>query len=99
QELVVLVKTVRKRVEEGVQPLDEVRREVAVHAADPVVVQGQPRAAELLEQVQQDLALAEGPEEDGHGADVEGLGAEPEEMPDDPLHPGYDRPDVLGASG
>ena len=66
--------------------MDEIRRKIAVDSADAVVVQGQPRAAELFEHVQEDFTLPESPEEHGHRADIEGLRAQPEQMADDPLH-------------
>ncbi len=99
EQLVILLDVAGKGGQEGLQPLDQIRREVAVHPADTEVVERQPGAAELLEHIQQHFALPERPEEDGHGADVQGLGPQPEEMPDDPLHLGHDRPDIFGPLG
>ena len=95
-ERIVFLDLLGEGVEEGFHPLDQFGGEVAVDAADAIVVQGQPGAAELLEHVQEDLSFPEGPEEHGHRADIEGLGAEPEEVPDDALHLRHDGADIFG---
>ena len=95
-ERVVFLDLLGKDLEERFHPLDQLGCKIAIDAADAIVVQGQTGAAELFEHVQQYFALPEGPEEHGHGADIEGLRAEPKEMPDDTLHLGHDGSDVLG---
>ena len=67
--------------------------------ADAHGVVGQPRAAVLLEQVENELALAERVEEHGHRPDVHGVGAQPEAMARDALQLGENRADVAGAAG
>ena len=77
--------------------MDQLRGEIAIDPADAIVVQGQTGPAELFEHVQQCFALPEGPEKHGHGADIEGLRAEPKEVPDDALHLGHEGPDVFSS--
>ena len=97
QEGDVLVQLRREVVAELAQLFDQVRREVPLDTADPVPARGQPRPAELVEEVQEDLPVAEGVEEHRHRADVQRLRAKPEQVPDDPLHLGHDRAQVLRA--
>jgi hypothetical protein len=76
--------------------IEPATRRVLVQPADAHRVVGQPRAAERLEQVEDQLALAEGVEEDRHRAEVEGVRAEPEEMGRDALQLRQDDAHVLG---
>ena len=77
EQLIVLANAVRKGVEERVHSRHQVRREVTVHASEAIVVEGQPGATQLLEQVQQNFTLSERPEEHGHRADIHRLSPEP----------------------
>src|SRR4029079_8756408 len=94
---IVLSDVVGKRVEKGLQPQHQIGRKIAVGAADPIIIQRQPGAAELLEHIEQRLALTEGPEEPRHRTDVEGLRSQPKEVADDSLHFRDDRTDILRA--
>ena len=58
-------------------------RQVAVDAAEPVVVRVHPLAGNLLVEPHQLLALLEHPEQRRHGADVERHGGDVEQMAED----------------
>ena len=73
------------------------RRHVLRQAADPHRVVGQPRAAELLEQIENQLALAERVEEHRHRADVHRVRADPQAVAGDPLQLAEDRAHVARA--
>ena len=85
-----------KRLQKFAQAVDQRRGKIAVHSPDPKIIQRQARAAELFKKVEQDFPFAERPEEHRHGPDIQGLRAQPEQVADDALHFGHDRPDVLG---
>ena len=74
-------------------------RQVVGQPADAHAVERQPRAAVLLEEVEDLLALAEAVEERRHGADVDGVGGEPEQVRRDPLQLREHDPDELGPPG
>ncbi len=74
------------------------RRNVQRQPADPHRVVGEARAAELFEQVQDQLALAERVEEHRHRADVHRVRADPQAMARDPLQLAQDRPHVPRAA-
>ena len=92
---IVLLDLLGKGVEKRLQPQHQIGREIAVDAADAIVIQGQAGPAELFEHIQQCLALPECPEEHRHRADIEGLRSQPKEVADDALHLRDDRPDIL----
>ncbi len=73
-------------------------RNVERQAADAHRVVGEPRAAELLEEIENQLALAERVEEHRHRADVHRVRAEPQAVAGDPLQLAEDRPDVARAA-
>ena len=75
------------------------RRDVERQAADPHRVVSQPRAAELLEQIENQLALAERVEEHRHRADVHRVRADPEAVARNPLQLAQDRAHVARAAG
>ena len=66
--------------------------------ANPHRVVGEPRAAVLLEQVEDQLALAERIEEHRHRADVHRVGAQPEAVAGNPLELAENRPHVARAA-
>ena len=72
-------------------------RDVQRQPADAHRVVREARAAELLEQIQDQLALAERVEEHRHRADVHRVRADPETVTRDALQLAEDRPDVAGA--
>src|SRR5207302_4213074 len=83
-------------LEEGPALLDPSLRQVGVHPADPEVDVVEPAAGDLLEEVQDHLALAETPEEHGGRPEVDRPGAQPDEMAGDPVQLGEDHPDIPG---
>jgi hypothetical protein len=84
-------------VAELAAPCGPTPADVQRQPADPHRVVGEPRAAVLLEQVEDQLALAKAVEEHGQRADVHRVRAEPHQVARDPLQLGEDRPDVAGA--
>ena len=78
-------------------PIGPGGRQVLVQPTDAHRVVGETRAAERLEQIEQDLPLAEGVEKYRHRPQVEGMGAEPQQVRGDALQLRQDDPDVLGA--
>ena len=87
----------RERFQKCTEGFNQRRREVAVYSADSIIIQRQPGTTELFKKIQQHLPLAERPEEDRHRPDIQGLRAQPEQVADDALHFGHDRPHVLRA--
>ena len=73
------------------------RRHLQRQPADAHRVVGQARAAELLEQIENQLALAERVEEHRHRADVHRVRAEPQAVAGNPLQLAEDRPHVARA--
>ena len=73
------------------------RRQILRQPADPHRVVGEARAAELLEQIENQLALAERVEEHRHRADVHRVRADPEAMARDPLQLAQNRAHVARA--
>ena len=78
-------------------PLGPAGRQVERQAADPHAVEGQARAAVLLEEVEDLLALAEGVPEGRHRAEVDARGPEPHEVRGEALQLVEDDADQLGA--
>ena len=75
------------------------RGQVAGDAADAQVGRGEPRAADLLEQLEQPLAGLEHVEEDGERAQLHGRGAEAGQVVGDARDLADDHADVLRALG
>ena len=98
QQLLVLADLLLHESAELADLLVPAGRDVERKSADAHRVVGQPRAAVLLEEVEDQLALAERVEEHGHRADVHRVRPEPEAMAGDPLQLGENRPDVMGAA-
>ncbi len=71
-------------------------RHVLRQPADAHRVVGQPRAAHLLEQIENQLAFAERVEEHRHRADVHRVRADPQAVAGNPLQLAEDRPHVTG---
>jgi hypothetical protein len=71
--------------------------ELILRPADTKHMGRQPRTAVVLEDLQDFLALAECVQENGHGADVERVGSEPEQMTGDPVQLGHDDANILSA--
>src|SRR5438552_1364106 len=94
-ERVVLVDQRLETLEEGERLLAPPWRDVPRHAADPHVVEREPRAAELLDQVVDVFALADGMDERRVGADVHRHRADGQEMNMDAVELGGDVDDVL----
>jgi hypothetical protein len=70
--------------------------QVAIDATWPVVGAVHANAGDRLEHVEQVLALAEGVEHHGHGADIQRMGADVEQVVLDPRHLVHHDSDVLG---
>ena len=96
QQRVIFLHVFGKRLQKPAQAFNQFRGQVAVYSPDSIIIQRQPRAAELFKKIQQDFPFAKRPEEHRHGPDIQGLRAQPEEVADDALHFGHDRADVLG---
>lgn len=73
--------------------------EFVLEAADAEGVGGEAGAAVVLEDLEDIFTLAHGVEEGGHGAEVEGGCAEPEQVGGDAVEFGEDDADELGARG
>jgi hypothetical protein len=97
QQIFVFLHAGRVDFQEVPHPLDPVRGQILVQPADAHRVVGQTGAAEFLEQVEQDLPFAECVEEHRHGAEVEGMRAEPHQVGGDALQLRQNHPDVLRA--
>ena len=89
----------QERVAEGLDIVDEVRRQVLVHAARPDVVGVHPRAGRTLVEDHQLLALLEAPERRRERADVHGLRRDVEEMREQAADLGVKHADELRAAG
>src|SRR5690606_29852832 len=99
EEFVVLDQPLFEEVKEAEDVLLETFIEVVANAADPQGVVEHAGARQLLEDVEQAFPFAEGVEEGGHSAQVQGERAKPEQVAGDALHFAHDDPDVLGALG
>src|SRR5690606_38230625 len=58
---------------------------IPLHAADPHVKIGQSCTAEFIEQIDDDLAVAEGEEEGAHRSDIQKIGPPPYQVAGDAL--------------
>ena len=89
--------SVGKRLAERQDVVGQAGRHVLMHAARPEIVGMQPRAGDALVELHQPLALLEPPQERRHRADIEGEGADVEEMVEDAGDLGEQHADVLRA--
>ena len=71
--------------------------DLVLRAADAKHVRRQPRAAVVFEDLQDFFTLAERVQEHCHGADVERVRAQPEQVARDPVQFRHDDADVLSA--
>jgi|GEM_PF-3111493 len=85
--------------EEGANAVVDVQRRFKCDAADTDVAAHHALAADGFEDAEDIFALAEAVEEDGEGADVHGVGAEPDEMRLDAGELVEEDAEVLGALG
>src|SRR5207244_3574687 len=97
EQVVVLVDLGLEVIEELGELFEEQRGQVPRDAADVDVGEGQACAAELLEEVEDVFALAEGVEEGGEGAHVQAVGAEADEVGGDAVEFDGDDADVFSA--
>ena len=97
EQLFVLVHLLRHDVAEREHLLVPADRDVERQAADAHRVVGEARAAELLEQIENQLALAERVEEHRHRADVHRVRAEPQAVARNPLQLAERHADVARA--
>src|SRR5689334_9446879 len=80
EERLVLLEALREDADELAALLLPARRDVLGDAADLEVARVHALAARHLEQVEHQVALADAPPEEGHGADVERGSGKPEQM-------------------
>ncbi len=80
----------------GAQPAHELVVEVAVHAADPEVVEEHPLAGQGGQHLDDLVALDEAPQDRGQAAEVEGEPAHEQGVAGDPVQLAREDPDVLG---
>ena len=66
-----------------------------MRAADAKHVSRQARAAVIFENLQDFFALPKGVKKNGHGANVERVGAQPKQVARDPVQLGHDHTNVL----
>ena len=92
-----LVETDEEFVAELQQLLGETLGKIANLASNAGVARRETRPGEKLAKIVDRLALGEGVEEDGHRADVHGVGTEAEEVGRDARHLAADRADRLAA--
>ena len=95
QQLVHVVEARHELVHPGRDPFVEALGQVAVDAAEPVVVGMHPLTGDRLVELHQLLALLEHPEQRGHGTDVERHGGDVEQMAEDAGDLVEQHPDVL----
>ena len=86
-------------VEERFALLQPAARQVGRGAAEREVAVGQPGAADLLEQIENLLAFAEGVQERAERAEVEAVGAHADEVAGDAVHLGDDHAQMPGLLG
>ena len=86
-------------VQEFAKLLHQRGREIPLDSANPIPACGEPGAAQFIKPVQQNLAISECIEEDGHCPDVQRLGSEPELVSDDPLDFRDDGAEIVGTLG
>src|SRR4030095_7057637 len=98
QQLLVLADLLRHDGAELEDLLVPSNRDVEREAPDAHRVVREPRAAIFLEQIENELALAERVEEHRHGADVHRVRADPQTMAGDPLELADRGTDVSGAA-
>ena len=94
EKLFVLLDLLRHDLAELEDLLVPARRDIERQTADPHGVVGEPRAAHLLEQIENQLALAERVEEHRHRADVHCVRADPQAVARDSLQLAQNRPHV-----
>ena len=87
----------QERVAERLDVVDQLRRQVLVHAADAEIVGVHAAARGALVEDHQLLALLEAPQRRGQRADVERLGGDVEEMRQEPADLGIEHADQLPA--
>ncbi len=92
-----IVDAPRELLDEGVDVVDQARRQVLLHAAGPEIGRMEPRARDALVELHQLLALLEAPEQRRDRADIEGEGGQVEEMIEDARDLGEEHADHLGA--
>ena len=97
QQEVALVNFRRKLPNEFSELGNEFGCQIQFHATDAVPAGGQPCATELIKPVEQNFTVPERVEENRHGADVERLGAQPEEVANNPLGLSHDRAKIFRA--
>ncbi len=73
----------REELQELAHGRNEILRQIAPEAAGPEIADHHPLPGHHLEQVENVFALAEAVEEDRHRGDVEGVGAQPDQMAGD----------------
>ena len=88
-----------KKIDKPLQFVDKMRRHILADTADARIGKGQPRAAEFLEKIKQDLAFAEAIQKHRHRPNIQGMGGQPEQMRAEPRHLGGHGTDVLGPQG
>ena len=72
-------------------------RQILMHAAGPEIGRVQPRAADALVELHQQLALLEPPQERRHRADIQGVGGDVQQMVEDARDLVEQHADVLAA--
>ncbi len=98
EERVVFLENWIEMIEVGDRLLAPARRQVPRHAADTHVVEGQPGAAQFLDQVVDHFALAQRVQKGRHRSDVHPHQADREQMRRDTVEFGGDHPTVLAAA-
>ena len=97
EELGVLRLPLREDLQEVTHHAWKSFRDGARKSANLHHVRGQARAAECLEEIENQLALTEAVERHGERADVERVGSQPDEVGSNPRQLGHDHAPVLGA--
>ncbi len=98
EELVDVVDHLEERVTEGADVVDQLLRQVLVHATRAEIGRVHAAAAGTLVENHELLALLEAPERWGERADVHRLGRDVEEMREEPADLGIENADELAAT-
>ncbi len=88
-----------KLLDEGFYHVVKFGRDIFRQSANPDVARGKARPGNVLHDGQDCLPFPEGIEEHGHGAYIEGMGREPEQMRSETLQLTENDSQVLGPLG
>ena len=74
-----------KRSQKFFERFDEFRGQIAIHSANSIIIHRQTCTTKIFKEIQQHFPFPKRPKKHGHGADIQGLGAQPKQMADNTL--------------